>query len=388
MSLIFHIDMDAFFAAVEQHDNPELKGKPIVIGHDGPRGVVSTASYEARKYGIHSAMPCSRAKQLCPSAIFVNENFKRYQEVSKEIFLILQNFSPALYITSIDEGFLDMSGTKRLFGTPSESAILIKEKIYNATGLTLSIGAASNPYLAKLASDKNKPNGLTIIPNGGEIDFIDEYEIADLWGIGKKSAQIIQKRGLISPYQVRQTSKESLIQLFGNGLGEYLYAICHAKDPGILRINPSNRSLSQETTFDYDICEPNILYQKILFLSQQLFYRLHEKQEKGLTAFIKIRYSDFETVSIQQTLTTPIKTMKDFVSLVWELFMKKWNYGQPIRLIGVGLKNLIDETQMEQQDLFSADNKATEKVEKTVFDILKKGGNIKIASLLERPNND
>lgn len=388
MSVIFHIDMDAFFASVEQIDDPTLKGKPIVIGEDKARGVVSTASYEARKYGIHSAMPCSLAKKLCPHAIFIPGNFNRYSQVSKEIFLILQSFSPSLYVTSIDEGFLDMSGTTRLFGTPTNAANLIKDKVYKQTGLTLSVGVASNPYIAKLASDKNKPNGLTIVEEGNEIPFIDNYTIAKLWGIGKKSAAIIEKKGLVKPYQIRELAKSNLVQLFGNGLGNYLYHICRGEDPGILNLNPQNRSLSQETTFNYDISEPDILYQQLLFLSHQLFYRLHQNQEAGMTAVLKIRYSDFETVTIQQTLTKPISTTKEFISLIWELFMKKWKYGQAIRLLGVGVKNLKSEHMAVQQDLFDENKGAQKQVEKTVFNILKKGGNIKVASLLERKEDD
>lgn len=382
MNLIFHVDMDAFFAAIEQHDNPAFRGKPIAIGGSSSRSVVSTASYEARRFGVHSAMPAYQAKKLCPQLIFVPSRHQRYHEVSNRIMEILSHFTPHLCPLSIDEAFLDMSGTSLLFGTPLETAGKIKKAIFQDTGLTVSIGIAANAFLAKMASDRDKPDGCYEVKSGKELEFIDQYEPKELWGIGKKSAERIRSKGLYSNKQIRQYTEEHLQSIFGKGLGGYLFKVVRGKDPGLFFSEPQNRSISNEETFSDDLQNESLIKEKLLFLSQQVFFRLIAQKEKGFTAFLKIRYSNFETVSIQQTLQHPIQSSKEFYQIISQLFEKKWDKSEAIRLLGVGITKLIEEKKSHEMELFEPNHQAEEKVEKAVFHILQKGATIQRASLL------
>ncbi|HRY80223.1 MAG TPA: DNA polymerase IV, partial [Spirochaetia bacterium] len=253
----FHVDMDAFYASVEQLDRPELAGMPVIVGAaPGHRGVVSTCSYEARAFGVHSAMPISEAVRLCPGGIFLPVRMERYLELSRTVMDILGEFSPDLRQISVDEAFLDMTGTEGLWGAPREAATRLKEEVRNRTGLTVSVGAASNRYIAKIASGFRKPDGLTIVPPGGEEEFMSGLPIGKLWGAGEKTQERFRELGIRSVPQLRAIGKAGLSALFGNAGGAFLYAAACGQDPGIFRTEPGSRSMSTERTFGRDIADP------------------------------------------------------------------------------------------------------------------------------------
>ena len=228
----FHVDMDAFYAAVEQLDNPEFRGKPVIVGGTGNRGVVSACSYEARKFGVHSAMPMYQALRLCPQAIRTGVHMERYSAISRNVIQILQTFSPVVQQISIDEAFLEMTGTERLFGTPRQAAILLKNRVKNETGLVISVGIGQSKFIAKMASDYDKPDGLCRVSPGKEIAFIDAVGLKKLWGIGDSTLKNLGRHGIATTAQLRDYGMEHLQRLFGNATGTYLYNVSHGIDPG------------------------------------------------------------------------------------------------------------------------------------------------------------
>ena len=247
--LFFHVDLDAFFAAVEVLDDPSLKGKPLIIGHKGPRSVVSTCSYEARRFGVHSAMPMTTALRLCPQAVCVPGNMRRYSEKSKQVMAIIRDIAPSYIQASIDEAYLDMTGTETLYGGQREAALLLKDRVRQETGLTISVGVASSRFIAKLASDYRKPDGLTIVPRGLETEFVDAVGLRKLWGVGRATMEKLERYNIRSPADLRSYSLQRLEQLFGRSGGGYLYKVCRGQDPGIYSGENKSHSISAERTF-------------------------------------------------------------------------------------------------------------------------------------------
>ena len=223
--LFFHVDLDAFFAAVEVLDDPSLKGKPLIIGHKGPRSVVSTCSYEARRFGVHSAMPMTTALRLCPQAVCVPGNMRRYSEKSKQVMAIIRDIAPCYIQASIDEAYLDMTGTETIYGGQREAALLLKDRVRQETGLTISVGVASSRFIAKLASDYRKPDGLTIVPRGLETEFVDAVGLRKLWGVGRATMEKLERYNIRSTADLRSYSLQRLEQLFGRSGGGYLSRI-------------------------------------------------------------------------------------------------------------------------------------------------------------------
>ncbi len=382
-----HVDLDAFYASVEQLDNPEYQGKPVIVGSlpTDRRGVVSTCSYEARAYGVHSAMPIAMAVKLCPHAVFLRGRMQRYQEKSKEIMSIFADFSPDVHQISVDEAFIDISGTERLFGPPEEVAEKVKSRILEQTGLTVSVGISSTKYIAKIASGMKKPNGLFIVKPGDEEKFILSLRLKDIWGIGGKTIARINKAGFFTPSDIHKASKGMLINLFGNATGSFLYEVVRGQVHETFNETPKSRSLSSERTFSFDLTDRYALETALMELSWDVMYRLFTEQWTSKTAHIKIRYEDFTTVSIQETTQHAISSADDLYLRVKSLFEKKYENGRGIRLIGVSVQNLEDKSLPSQQELFETSDKKKIAVEKTVIEMQKKnpGLNIKKARLLK-----
>jgi DNA polymerase-4 len=269
----FHVDMDAFYASVEQRDNPEFRGKPVIVGGLGNRGVVSACSYEARVFGVHSAMPMYQAKRLCPHAQFVRGRMERYSEVSRQVVALLQTFSPVVQQISIDEAFLDMTGTERLFGKPRQAAILLKNRVKNETGLVISVGIGPTRFIAKMASDFDKPDGLCRVSPGKEIAFVDAVGLRKLWGIGDSTLNALKKHSITTVAQLREYSVEHLQRLFGEAAGSYLHKVSHGIDPGIHTGVTKSRSISTEMTFPVDVTDIDILEQNLLGMSHEVMFR-------------------------------------------------------------------------------------------------------------------
>lgn len=382
--VFFHVDLDAFFASVEQRDHPEYRGKPLIIGQVGPRSVVSTCSYEARKFGVHSAMPTTIAYRLCPHGIYIHGDMAKYARVSHQVMDILREYAPRMHQVSIDEASLDMTGTQRLFGAPRKLAMLIKDRIKTEIGITLSIGIAASPFIAKMASDYNKPDGLCLVSPGKEQVFIDAIGLEKLWGLGKSGLALLKAHRITTPAQVRQMDMASLKATFGNSLGSYLYNACRGIDAGFMYQESKTRSISSETTFIEDIVTENELCQVLLGMSQELTERSFEENCMARTIGLKLRWgADFRTISVQETPDDPILNANQIYNTARRLLLSKWKPGQGIRLIGLGLYQLYDGDKPIQDSLFSEDEHKRRDLDKVVHTLGTKGVKLMKASELK-----
>lgn len=375
-----HLDMDAFFASVEQLDHPEYRGKPLIVGGkpEDRRSVVSTASYEARKYGVHSAMPTYKAYELCPNGIFVYGNMKRYSEVSYHVMSILHDYSPDVEQMSIDEAFIDLTGTEKLFGPPIETAKKIKERVKRETGLTISVGIAPTKYLAKIASDMNKPDGLYVINEGEEQNFMLNLPLKKVWGVGDKTYNALINSGLKTTRDIYERSLEALTFMYGNNTGNFLYNVVRGIECITFDKKTKSHSISSETTFPFDVTDIYTVETSIMELAHSIFFRLLKENGFSRTVMVKIRYEDFTTVSIQQTYPTSILTIDTLFNCAKELFERKFENGRGVRLIGIALCNIENEERPYQQSLFDDDNEKKQKVEKAILNLEKKHPEIKI----------
>lgn len=375
--IIFHIDMDAFFAAVEQHDNPELKGKPVVVGADpvkgSGRGVVSAASYEARKFGIHSAMPISRAFKLCPKAVFLPVRMKRYKEVSKIIMSLFYDFTPLVEQISVDEAFLDMTGTERLLGDPVKTGMEIKQKIKEITGLTASVGIAPSKLVAKIASDSNKPDGLVFVDKDKVQEFLNPLPISRLWGVGKVTEKKLKNMGINIVKDLVNIPEKSLTSVFGKSKGVFLYNTCRGIDNRAVERTAEAKSISNEITFDNDTCDRDFLLDTILALCEKVAFRMRKQKLSARTVFLKIRYDDFSTSVRNKTFTRPLSVFEEIYNEICTLFETFYTDNRKVRLIGVGVSMLVYNSYL-QQNLLSEKKEKTEKAAVVVDKIKEKYG--------------
>ena len=374
-SVFFHIDLDAFFASVEILDNPEYRGKPLIIGTPGPRHVASTCSYEARKYGVHSAMPMTEALRLCPNAICIPGRMHRYSEMSRRVMGIISSFAPGFLQVSVDEAFLDLTGMERIYPLPGKAARKLKDEIRKETGLTASIGVASSRFVAKLASDYRKPDGLTIVPRGKEEKFVSAVGLRKLWGIGDSMYQSLIRKGITSVEILRKYDENDLKHFFGESNGHYLYLVARGIDPGIYQGEAKSRSISAERTFYPDVFGYDALDSYLLEMSQEVMFRALDEKKVPRSVSIKLRYGDFTTISIQTTPVKPIYSSIDVYNISRELLRSKYN-GSGVRLIGVALQSIYDGSDVEQQDFFSEKEEKERKLEKTIIELKKKGSKL------------
>lgn len=370
--VFFHIDLDAFYASVEILDNPSLKGKPVIIGSRRPRSVASTCSYEARRYGVHSAMPMEEALRLCPKAIVIPPRSQRYSEKSREVMDIIRAFSPGFQQVSIDEAFLDYSGMENIHGLPGKAARILKEEILEKTGLTVSIGVASNRFVAKLASDYRKPDGLTIVPPGKEALFVDTVGLQKLWGIGNVTLERIRAKGLSSTSKIRQLDENTLQAMFSPSLAEFLYKAVRGIDPGISSKDTKSHSISTEETFWPDIFSIEILEDLLSRMSEELMLRALKEKVVPRTIALKIRYSDFSTTSIQTTPSEPIYSSLDVFYQARKLLKSRYE-NRGVRLLGLALCQTYEGEEVEQGELFSQKSEKQRKLEKTILELERTG---------------
>ncbi len=337
---ILHVDMDAFYAAVEQLDHPELKGKPVVVGGLGPRGVVATASYEARRYGIRSAMPMAKARQLCPHAVFLAPRFDRYEEVSTQIHNILRSYSPLLEPVSLDEAFLDLMGTP----TPEEIAEEIHHRIPKETGLSCSVGLGPNKLVAKLASDSAKPGGLRIV-RPEEVDgFLAPLPVEKLWGVGPQTAKKLEAKGIRTVADLRQAGLSLLCSWFGPRFGHELWQLAHGQDDAPVTPIQEPRSFSQEETFDHDLYDPRTLEAKLHTLAHKVATRLRSERYLAGTVRIKVRYADFSTHTRQLKLPVPVDEGETLAEAAQALLSRLGPNERGVRLLGVAAADLVPAT--------------------------------------------
>jgi len=336
---IIHIDMDAFFASVEQRDNPELKGKAIVVGGLGNRGVVAAASYEARKYGVYSAMPAKTAKRKCPFLIFVKPRFEAYKQVSNQIRQIFFEYTDLVEPLSLDEAYLDVTTHKK--GKPSATLIAkeIKQRIKDETGLTASAGISINKFLAKIASDYNKPDGLFLIKPDEAEAFVEELPIEKFFGIGKVTAQKMHHLGVANGKDLKKLSEYDLIRKFGKQ-GSYYYHIARATDNRAVKPNRLRKSVGAENTFEYDIEDTDEMKQQLLSIAQTLIKRIDKSKSYGKTLTLKIKFADFKQITRSKTANHEINDFEQLWGLSSETFDKVDFADKKVRLLGLSVSNL------------------------------------------------
>ena len=339
MRWILHIDMDAFFSSVEQKRHPELAGKPVVVGGEGDpikRGVVSTASYEARKFGIHSAMPLRTAHRLCPEAVFLPVDYEEYSRVSKEVKAILRQFSPDIEDVGIDEAFLDISSIDR----PSEEiAKEIKKRIKDETDLTCSIGLAPNKLLAKIASDMHKPDGLTIISEDDIRSHIWPLSVRKLWGVGPKTEAYLKEMGIRTIGDLASLSLDRLIEEFGQSYGNYLHEASRGIDESPLITHWEPKSISRETTFQRDVDNWQMIAKTLVGLTKEVVASMKEEGYQGRTVTVKIRFNDFKTYTRAKTLSGHTDSEEEVRKAAFDC-LGRLELRKKVRLIGVRISNL------------------------------------------------
>ncbi len=359
---ILHVDMDAFFAAVEQRDHPEYRGKPVIVGADPKqgkgRGVVSTCSYEARKFGIHSAMPIIQAWKRCPDGIYVPPNGKLYSQVSKEIQAIFFEFTDLVEPLSIDEAFLDVTGSIGLFKSGVEIARKIKQRILESQQLTASVGVAPNKFLSKIASDLEKPDGLVVVEEGKEKEFLAPLEISRLWGAGKKTVERLNGLGIHTIGDLQNLPEEVLKKKFGK-MGRHFYLISRGIDDRNVVPDHGVKSVSNEMTFFEDVLDPEIIRRTLLRLAEKVAYRLRLQKLSGKTIHLKLRYEGFETHTRNRTIGNYTSNTQTIFNTVTQLFEESYQPGRRVRLLGVGVSQFGTEAG-RQLSLFDAGEEKTD----------------------------
>jgi DNA polymerase IV len=352
---VVHIDMDAFYAAVEQRDHPEYRGRPVIVGADPKRGkgrgVVSTASYEARPFGVQSAMPISQAYRLCPQAVFLPVRLGRYREVSERIFAIFQRYTDVVEPLSIDEAFLDVTGSTRLFGAVEDIAQRIKQDIAREERLVASVGVAPNKFVAKLASDLSKPDGFLVVQEADVQVFLRDLPVSRLWGVGKQTARQLEAMGLRTVGQVAQWPQAQLSKRFGN-LGAHIWQLAHGLDDRPVTAHRNPQSIGAETTFAEDTDDAEILRRTLLELAAKVGQRLRAEGFMAVKVTLKYRDADFVTLTRTRALAEPTAVASDLYHTVSELLSQIPSARRRVRLLGVAASELTSLTQ-QQLSLFS-----------------------------------
>ncbi|AEF18125.1 MULTISPECIES: DNA polymerase IV [Thermoanaerobacterium] len=368
MRKIIHVDMDAFFASIEQHDNPKLRGKPVIVGGLSGRGVVSTCSYEARKYGVHSAMPMYMAKTLCPHGIFLPVRFQRYREVSEKVFDILYEVTDIVEPLSIDEAYLDVTDIDK---NPEDIAKEIKEKVHMVTGLTVSAGVSYNKFLAKIASDWNKPDGLMIITEDMVPDILRPLSVSKVYGIGKKSSERLKKIGVEKVDDLLKLSQDELTNIFGK-YGKEIYDRIRGIDSRPVETYRETKSIGKETTLKKDTSDADLLLKYLRGFADIVSSELKGERLYCRTVTVKIKTSNFTLHTRSRTLNEYIDSSDDIYSVAEAIF-KEAKMTQPVRLIGLSVSNL-SATKIKQLSLFDLDVKRNLKIDKILYDVNKKLG--------------
>jgi DNA polymerase-4 len=346
--VIAHLDFDAFFAAVEENRDPSLKGKPVIVG-GGERGVVSTANYIARRYGVHSAMPLRTARRLCPHGVYLAGHHQLYYEYSKRLMAILDQYSPLVEKMSLDEAYVDLTGTEKLFGPQVETARHIQRRVADELKLSISVGVAANKLVAKVASDYEKPGGFTVVPAGQEAEFLAPLPVEKLPGVGPVILGQLRDRGVVTVGDLTQVP-EHLLRLSFGVWGEELYHRARGEDVRGVSPREEVKSISREHTFEEDVSDTGLLESTLIALTEDVCRRLRAARLEARTVTVKIRYSDFVTHTCSRTMPRPLDVDEVLFKEVLALFRQGRRRRYRLRLVGVGLSNLVPRAW--QDDLF------------------------------------
>ncbi|MBQ1056030.1 DNA polymerase IV [Micromonospora sp. C32] len=345
---ILHVDMDAFYASVEVRRRPELRGRPVVVGGVGPRGVVSSASYEARQYGVRSAMPTSRARALCPGAVYLPPDFTAYTEASRAVMRIFRDVTPLVEPLSLDEAFLDVAGARRLFGPPAAIARLIRRRVAEEQRLTCSVGVGPSKFVAKLGSTRAKPDGLLVVPAARVLEFLHPLPVSALWGVGERSADALRRLGLRTVRDLAEAPAGLLRRAVGEASAAHLHELAWGRDPRGVSPEHVEKSIGAEVTFDIDVSDPDEIRRSLLALADKAGTRLRAAGQVGRTVSLKVRFADFRTISRSRTLAVPTDTAREMFDTAWALW-EALAPGEPVRLVGVRMEGLAPAGETPQQ---------------------------------------
>ena len=373
---ILHVDMDAFYASVEERSHPELRGKPLIVGSDPKggkgRGIVATCSYEARKFGVHSAQPISQAWRMCPQGIYVQPDMPKYARASECVMRILLDFSDLVEQVSIDEAFLDVTGSRRLFGDGASIARKIKDRIRSEQRLTASVGVAANKFVAKVASDLRKPDGLVVVEPGREAEFLAPLPVSRLWGVGGKTATLLKDIGLQRIGQIATLDRRYLVDRFGKG-GEHLWELSRGMDDRPVAPEEGYKSIGHETTFEKDTEDERLLHDTLLWLAEKVAQRLRANHARARTIAIKFREADFSTYTRRKTLSVAADTSEEIFPQAWNMVRRLIRRGVAVRLIGIYGSNLESE-RAGQLALFDQPEQKDRRLAAAVDDITRRYG--------------
>ena len=377
--------MDAFFALVEVRENPSLAGKQVIVGYDGNRGVVLSATYEARKLGVHSAMPMSRALRLAPNAIVVEPDHEKYSEVSENVMAIFESITPLVQPLSVDEAFLDISGAQKLMGTPSQIGEVIRARVSDEQGITCSVGVASTMFVAKLATNFAKPDGLHVVPADKVIEFLHPLPIGALWGVGEKTAEQFSRLGLVNVSDIANTPVKTLARVIGQAAAEHLYELAWGRDPRSVTPNQAEKSIGAERTFESDIDDPEEILAQILDLSNKVAKRLRAANYFSRTITIKVRFADFTSVTRSKSLPSSTDLATDIYATSKSLFEAMNLQRARIRLVGVRATGLVPTNESSVQLEFSNRDSGWREAEEAMDQVSLKFGNsaVKPARLIK-----
>lgn len=388
-STILHVDMDAFFASVSELEYPQHKGKPLVVGA-GARGVVLSANYAARKFGIRAAMPVARAQRIAPSAIFIPPDHERYSEVSRRVMEIFFDFTPHVEPLSLDEAFLDVSGSRRLFGEGREIAALIRERVRAQERITCSVGIASTKFIAKLASGRCKPDGMLEIHDDRVLTFLHPLPVSELWGVGPKTNEELQRLGLRTVGEIAHTPPETLKRALGDGAGESLYELAWGRDFREVITDSPEKSISAAETFAYDLEDQEEIFRELLRLSERATHRMRVRELRARTIGLKVRFSDFSNTTKSRTLALPINGMHEVFEVARDLFLSLKLDGSRIRLLGISLENLVDEDGAVEQLVLGERESGWREAQDAIDRAIKRfgRGSVQPARLVEEPSQE
>ncbi|GAA4153134.1 DNA polymerase IV [Actinomadura keratinilytica] len=383
---ILHVDMDAFYVGVELLERPELRGRPVIVGGTGARGVVSSASYEARAYGVHSAMPMSRARRLCPQAVVLPPRHDRYARVSAAVMEIFRSVTPLVEPLALDEAFLDVAGARRRLGRPAEIARMIRAQVAEQQGLTCSVGVAGTKFVAKLASTRCKPDGMLVVPADGVREFLHPLPVAALWGVGDRTEEALRRLGLRTVGQLAQVPRATLQRELGNALGAHLHDLAWGRDPRPVVPRSPDKSIGAEETFDVDVDDPETIRRELLRLSEKVGARLRAAGQVGRTVSVKLRRSDFTTLTRSRTLREATDVTRMIYVTACELYEASGLDRARLRLVGVRVENLVPADQAVRQPALDEPETGWREAERAVDQVSRRFGSgaVRPAALVRR----
>jgi DNA polymerase-4 len=384
---ILHVDMDAFYASVELRRRPDLRGRPMIVGGSGSRGVVLSATYEARAYGVRSAMPMMRARRMCPDAVVVRPDFATYTEVSAGVMELFRTITPLVEPLSLDEAFLDVSGARLRLGTPVQIATWIRARVFDEQGITCSVGVASTKFVAKLASTSSKPDGLLVVPHDGVVAFLHPLPVEALWGVGERTGETLHRLGLRTVGDIARTPAGTLQRALGPGTGGHLSALSWGRDDRTVVPTEPDKSIGHEETFPRDVDDPAVVLRELLRLSERTAARLREQGYAAKTISIKVRFSDFTTITRSRTLRLPTDTGREVYEVARMLFLALGLQRARLRLVGVRAESLVPASRAARQLMLGERDSGWREADQAVDRASRRfgAGAVRPATLIEPP---